>query len=115
MCLLTLGFQGAGAKFKFEDTKHNFGFIKQGEVAAFEYKFVNEGTEPLVITEAKVECSCTKVTLPQQPVKPGEKGIIQVTFDSKTAIDRQDRTITLTANASNAPFVLRFKGVVLKK
>ncbi len=114
MCLLTLGFQGAGAKFNFEDTKHNFGMIRQGEIANFEYKFENTGTEPLVISDSKVECSCTKVTLPSQPVKPGEKSSIKVAFDSKSAIDRQERTITIISNAGGNT-VLRFKGVVLKK
>lgn len=102
-------------EFKFTETKHNFGFIRQGEIVSHEFTFTNTGDEPLLITEAEVTCICTTVEFPKQPIPKGQGGKIKVTFDSKSAIDRQERTVVLKSNARNAPLTLTFKAVVLKK
>src|ERR1041385_5270226 len=91
------------ALMKFDEVKYNFGFIHQGDVVSHEFTFTNTGDEPLVITDAEVACKCTTVDFPKQPVAKGQKGIIKVTFDSKSAMDRQERTVLVKSNASNAP------------
>ena len=106
--------QSTGGHLKFEHTRYRFGFVHQGEIVKFEYRFENTGTEPITISDVKVECSCTEVEKPESPVKPGERASIKVFFDTKSAIDRQDRTVVLISNAKNSPTTLRFKGVVLK-
>ena len=102
------------ATMKADEVKFNFGFIHQGDVVSHEFTFTNTGDEPLVITDAEVTCKCTTVDFPKQPIPEGGKGIIKVTFDSKSAIDRQERTVLVKSNASNAPVTLTFKCVVLK-
>lgn len=99
---------------KFDDVKYNFGFVHEGEKLVHQYTFENTGTQPVIISEAKVQCSCTQVEFPKQPIKPGEKGVIKVTFDTTNKMDRQDRTVLLTTNAQAQPYELRFKCVVLK-
>lgn len=103
------------AAIKFEETKHNFGFIHQGDIVSHEFSFTNTGDEPLMITDAEVTCECTKVDFPKQPVLKGAKGIVKVTFDSKSAMDRQERTVLIKSNATDSPTTLTFKCVVLKK
>ena len=98
----------------FERTQHKFGFVRQGEKVKFEYTFKNTGTDPVSISDIQVECSCTEVEIPKEPVKSGEGASIKILFDTKSAIDRQDRTAVVISNAKNSPTVLRFKGVVLK-
>ena len=100
-------------EFKFEKTKHNWGMVREGEQLTAEFTFENTGNAPLIITDAKVQCTCTKVEYPKDPVKPGEKGIVKVSFDSTNKMDRQDRTIQLVSNAKT-PAELRIKCVVLK-
>jgi hypothetical protein len=102
------------ALMKFDEVKYNFGFIHQGDIVSHEFIFTNTGDEPIVITDAEVACKCTTVDFPKQPVPKGGKGIIKVTFDSKSAMDRQERTVLVKSNASNAPVTLTFKCVVLK-
>jgi hypothetical protein len=99
---------------KFDDTKYNFGFVHEGELLVHEYKFENTGTQPVIISDAKVQCSCTKVEYPKQLIKPGEKGTIKVSFDTTNKMDRQDRTVLLVTNAQDEPYELRFKCIVLK-
>lgn len=103
------------SQLKFSDSKKNFGFVKKGEVVVIDYEFTNEGSQPLIITEAKVECSCTSVDFPKQPIAPQEKNKITVKFDTKSVYDRQDRIVEIFSNAKNSPVSIRFKGVVLKK
>jgi Protein of unknown function (DUF1573) len=98
----------------FEKTTQHLGFVRQGDTLNFEYKFTNTGNQPLIISDTKVECGCTVVDKPSNPISPGKQGIINVTFHTNSAIDRQDRTVTVFSNASNSPTTLRFKCVVLK-
>ncbi len=103
------------SKIKFTDTKKNFGFVKKGEKVKLQYEFTNEGTQPLIITEAKAECSCTSVTWPKEPIAAGQKAVIEVVFDTAPTYDRQDRTVEVFNNAPGSPHKIRFKGVVLNK
>lgn len=102
------------AEIKFFDSKKNFGFVKQGKEVELKYEFKNTGNQPLLITDYKVECSCTNAVLPKEPVLPGKSSVIIVHFDTKTAFDRQDRVVEIISNAKNSSAFIRFKGVVLK-
>lgn len=105
----------AQSKIKFQDAKKSFGFVTKGEVVTLEFDFINEGNAPLIITETKVECSCTSTEFPKQPIAPKQSGKIIVKFDTKSVYDRQDRIVEVISNAANSPAKIRFKGVVLKK
>lgn len=119
MCLLALSLLVAKsgvsqAKLQFDDTKKSFGFVKKGEVVVIDFTFQNTGITPLIINDAKTECSCTTIDFPKQPVAPGQKGTIKVSFDTKSVYDRQDRTVEIVSNAAGSPQKIRFRGVVLK-
>lgn len=116
-CLILILFSFSGfsqADLKFKDTKKSFGFVKKGEVVKIEFDFTNLGNEPLMITDAKVSCSCTTIDYPEQPIAPNQTAKVVVTFDTKNAYDRQDRTVEIISNAKNSNQKIRFKGVVLK-
>lgn len=105
---------GTGSILTFTEPKHNFGFIRQGDVVSHEYEFTNTGDAPLIISECEVSCECTKVEFPKEPIPPKGTGKIKVTFESKSAMDRQDREVIVKSNASNSPTTISFKCVVLK-
>lgn len=105
----------AQPKLVFSDAKKNFGFVKQGKLIEMKFEFTNEGNQPLVLTESKVECSCTEVVLPKDPIMPKQKSFVLIKFNTLTVFDRQDRIVEIQSNASNNPQKIRFKGVVLKK
>jgi hypothetical protein len=104
----------AQAQLKFTDTKKSFGFVKKGEQVKLSYEFTNTGNQPLVILDAKAECSCTKVTWPKEPILPGKSNNIEVLFDTSPTYDRQDREVEVFSNDAKSPQKIRFKGVVLK-
>ena len=100
----------AQAEIKFAETKKKFEEVIKGEVVRLEYAFTNTGNQPLIITDYKVECSCTGAEFPKQPIAPGQSDKIIVKFDTKTVYEWQDRTVEIISNAKNSPAKIRFKG-----
>lgn len=90
-------------KIIFEQPLHNFGSIKQGEKVTHKFVFENAGKSPLIIIDAKASCGCTVPSIPDTPIAPGEKGSIDVVFDSKGKFDKQSKTIRISANTYPEP------------
>jgi hypothetical protein len=103
----------AQAKIKFTETKKDLGKVKKGDIVSAEYEFKNEGDQPLIITNYEVECSCTTVDFPKQPIAPGQTAKLTVKFDTKSAYDRQDRKVVIVSNSKNSASV-RIKCFVQK-
>ena len=104
----------AQAKIKFTtETKKDLGKVKKGDVVTADYEFMNEGNLPLIISNYEVECTCTTVDFPKQPIAPGQTGKLTVKFDTKSAYDRQDRKVVILSNAKNSASV-RIKCFVQK-
>jgi hypothetical protein len=94
------------------EAKTNFGAVKRGEVVRHDYEISNTGNAPLLLQEAEVACSCTQVDVPTQPLLPGRKATVTVTFNTKTVYGRQDRVVLLKSNDPSGPHKLRFKANV---
>ena len=103
------------AKMTFDDTRYDFGTIKEGQIVNHVYKFTNTGKVPLVINDARSTCGCTVPKWPKNPIDPGESGKISVRFDSKGKKDRQAKPITITANTYPNQTILQIKGNVIPK
>ncbi len=100
---------------KFEFDTHDFGKIKQGDKTSYDFKFTNTGKSPLVISNATATCGCTTPEWPHTPIKPGDNGIIKVTFSSIGKSGLQDKLITVTANTVPDKTKVHLIGEVLTK
>jgi hypothetical protein len=100
-----------GPVMTFEVLEYNFGTIKQGESATYEFKFKNTGREPLIINEAHGSCGCTVPDYPKEPIKPNGQGTIKVTFNSTGKMGVQDKTVTVTYDTDKT-VILHMKGTV---
>lgn len=89
----------SGAEFSFLDRNHDFEDVQAGVVLTHDYTFTNTGDEPLLISDYKVACSCTKITFPEKPVLPNQKGVIHMSFDTKGKYGFQSRKIELISNS----------------
>lgn len=101
------------AAIKFDKEEHDFGSLLQGEVVSYSFYFTNTGNQPLIITSVGSSCGCTVGDYPREPIAPGEKGNIKVTYDSKGHRGFQSRSLTVMSNTMPAKTVLRIKGKVL--
>lgn len=109
-----LGF-GQAAEFFVKQPSHKFPKTAEGKVLEHTFTVTNTGKAPLIISDYKVECTCTKVVLPKEPILPGKTGSIKVTFDSEGKAFYQDRIILLTTNTKKKTEKLRFKVYVEPK
>ncbi|EHQ29025.1 DUF1573 domain-containing protein [Mucilaginibacter paludis] len=98
---------------RFEKDSYNFGKINQGDKVSYDFKFTNAGKTPLIITDAVASCGCTKPDWPKEPIKPGDKGVIKVVFNSAGKDGLQDKLITITGNTVPTQSVVHLVGEVI--
>lgn len=82
----------------FEEEMHNFGQLQAGEMVVYTFVFSNTGDNNLIIEKTESDCGCVQVNVPENTIKPGEKGRIEVEFDSSGLMGRQLKTIEIRAN-----------------
>ena len=89
LLLLTLGFtQSVQAKkypkIKFDKTVIDFGdFTVADGLQTCTFTFANVGEAPLVINYVHTSCGCTVADYPKDPISPGGKGIIKVSYSGE--------------------------------
>lgn len=113
---ISVNAQETDAKIEFKNDTVDYGKIEQGSDGIRVFEFTNTGNAPLVITNVKSSCGCTVPKKPTAPIAPGEKGKIEVKYDTKR-IGFIRKTITVTSNATNVKNSvshLKIKGEVRK-
>ena len=89
----------------------DYGTIDHNADGARKFVFTNNGTEPLLIKNAKGSCGCTVPTWPREAIAPGATAEIGVKY-ATNRVGKFTKTITLTTNASKKPVILTVKGEV---
>lgn len=76
--------QGEQAEIKFDKTVFNLGtFSEKNPTQTATFTFTNIGNTPLIINQAIASCGCTVPQYSKEPIKPGEKGTVKVTYNGK--------------------------------
>ena len=102
----------ARTSMAFASYEHDFGTLDEGDVSTYMFEFTNSGTEPLIIDNCKGSCGCTVPQCPKQPIPPGEKGEIEVKFNSKGKKNQQTKKVTINANTDPAQTFLTITAFV---
>jgi uncharacterized cupredoxin-like copper-binding protein len=92
-----------GAKIFFQETQHDFGKVKAGEILEYKFKFENTGTESLSIKDVKTSCGCTAAVVSESTLKPGQVGYIKVNFNTKDREGKNSKSITVVSNDTKEP------------
>ncbi|KAF0130320.1 MAG: hypothetical protein FD155_1620 [Bacteroidetes bacterium] len=100
------------AQIAFTNIEHDFGRLIQGEKVVHIFKFKNSGNVDLIVSQVSASCGCTASKFTKEPLKPGEEGKIEVTFDSNGQRGIQNKTITVISNGLPQTTVLRLKAQV---
>ena len=98
-------------EFKFEQETIDYGKIIKGSEGERTFVFTNVGDAPLIIQSIKSSCGCTVPKKPENPIMPGEKGEIKVSYDTKR-IGGFSKQITILSNAITARKIVKIKGLV---
>lgn len=93
---------------------HDFGPVKQGSKNTHDFEFENTGTVPFTIDDAHGTCGCTVVDFAKEPVNPGEKGKITVTFNAGNDLNMQEKTVTVIANTQPVQTRLKIRAFIKK-
>ena len=105
------------AEIKFEKTTHYFGtFAADTALLDYEFKFTNIGNADLYIHQAFASCGCTTPDFPIEAIKPGESGVIKVSYDgTHKAPGNMRRSITIHSNAKTEMVKLYIAGKMLPR
>jgi len=106
---------GSKPDIRFEKTEHNLGKILQGEKVGYNFIFTNAGDASLVILDASASCGCTVPKYSKEPIAPGEKGSVEVVFDSSGRMGQQSKTVTLKTNGKVQIVYLTIKADIIRK
>lgn len=91
---------GKYPKMTFAETSHDFGTINPGDKVSYVFEFTNTGEADLLISDAKGSCGCTVPEFPKEAIKPGEKGELNVKFNSAGKHGIQKKTVTIHTNTA---------------
>ncbi len=91
------------AEIKFDTLRCDLGVFPESDpVRKYSFSFTNTGTAPLIINQAFASCGCTVPSFTKEPVKPAEKGSVDITYNGKGLVPgRFSKTITVRSNAKN--------------
>jgi hypothetical protein len=102
-----------GAHISFERTECDFGEVsRKGDDKVCTFRFVNDGTEPLVVFSATTSCSCLKAEFSHKPIAVGEKGDIHLILESKK-VDKGvfRRVVQIRSNSVSGTEIITIKGI----
>ena len=98
-------------EFKFDTETIDYGKINKGADGERIFVFTNIGDAPIIIQNVQSSCGCTIPEKPENPIMPGEKGKIKVSYDTKR-VGGFSKQITILSNAKIARKTLKIKGYV---
>ena len=117
MLVCGIVFASAQAEIKFDKLTHDFGtFSESSPVVSCTFTYTNTGNQPLVINQAVPSCGCTVPEYTKEPIKPGEKGTIKVTYNGTGKFPGHfKKSITVRTNGAVEMTRLYIEGTMEEK
>lgn len=101
----------------FDSLIFDFGTVSASSApVSHDYVFEVSGKQPVSILYATPSCGCTASDFPRKPTKPGEKGVIKVTFEpkgQKGEVEKDVRVRFRNGADKSEQLTLRIRGVVV--
>lgn len=94
--------QGKISKIKFNSQIVEFNHLILSSIPSSltaGFCFENTGSYPLVILSVETGCNCLKAQWSKEPIEPGSKGSIVITFDHKKQKGTFNKRIIVKTNA----------------
>lgn len=102
------------AQLRWLEIVHDFGaFNEELETVTAEFRFVSTGTEPVVITDARVSCGCTVARYSTDPIAPGDTAVVSVVYDASGRPGRFSKEVYVYTNTDPERSQLEVKGIVI--
>ena len=115
VCMMSISaFAQKKAVIEFKSETVDYGEIEYGSDGVRSFEFTNTGDDVLIVARVYSTCGCTVPEKPEEPIQPGETGVIKVKYDT-TRQGPIRKTISVYSNASEKPHTLKIKGIVKAK
>ena len=97
----------------FSELVHDFGtIVKSDGPQTYSFEFTNTGDVPVAIQSVSASCGCTSPGWTKEPVAPGKKGTIHVTY-KPSAPSAFNKSLTVRiAGGMPEEVILRIQGTV---
>jgi hypothetical protein len=95
-----------------DEITKDFGTVKSGEKVRIKFSFTNLGNATMVIKEFEIGCECIVPEIGKTTFQPGERGSLDVVFDSIGKLGRQFKTFSIITNSEKEPVHLSIIGLV---
>ena len=101
-----------GAHLRLENATYNFGDVpRKGGDLVREFRFVNDGTAPLVLVRVITSCSCLKASFSKRPVEPADSGVIRIIYEPhKSEPGAFNKVIQVYSNSVDGRDVITVQG-----
>lgn len=90
-------------QMKFVEDTFDFGKVKQNSVVEHTFEFYNAGGDTLKILDVSASCGCSVGKLSKREFAAGEKGTIDVRFDTRGKFGNQTQRIYIRTNEVDNP------------
>jgi hypothetical protein len=100
----------AGPSIAFEKMEHDFGNLNMGPQAIVSFKFSNNGSEAVVLTDVHASCGCTTPEWPREPIASGQNSEIKAIYNTAGRPGYFEKTIYVTYSGKTVE--LKIKGTV---
>ncbi len=96
----------------FVDTFHDFGTILGDQVVEWDAEYTNTGSGDVLIQYARSTCGCTVPNYKKEPIKPGESGLLKITFDASGKQGIVDKAVTIETNGFPNTYTLNIRATI---
>lgn len=103
----------AGEGIRWLETVHDFGAFSEDDKIGAAFRFVNESSEPVVITNASATCGCTIPAYSDEAIAPGDTATINVTYNPVGRPGRFEKYVYVRTSAGLERHKLTIKGAVI--
>ncbi len=109
--------KGPKLEYKAENNRVDLGtlYVDELERMSLEIEFENAGTEPLTLSRVTACCGTRVEDYPEEPINPGELGVIKVSFNLARRPHNVNRVVRAMSNDPDGQKILRITGKVEEK
>lgn len=112
---VALSQENNGPLLNFDLERYDYGTMYADNMpeTKLDIKFKNTGNQPLILSQVRACCGTRVHSWPQNPILPGEEGVIKIEFRLAPRAQQISRTITVNSNsAKNPTAIFRIVGTV---
>jgi hypothetical protein len=101
-------------KLALTKTSHDFGKLEKGQKASAKIAYTNTGKSDLVIEGVQAACNCVSFKASTTAVKPGEQGILELTYTPRALKDRVESIRIISNDKGPAESKVILKATVVE-